>query len=175
MRKHALIVGAPGVGKSTLIDRVLEELGCPVWGFETKKETDGELTEEGFPVYLYQLGRERRRTEENLVGRCRKKCICVRPEAFDRYAGELKKPVPAGHAVKMDELGFLEASSRAFCEAVLEKLDGDAPVIAAVKNRDIPFLQAVRSHPRGEIFFITEENREELFGQVLAFMREQMK
>lgn len=35
---NALIVGARGVGKSTLIRRVLETLGRPVTGFETEKK-----------------------------------------------------------------------------------------------------------------------------------------
>ena len=35
---HALIVGDRGVGKSTMIRRVLEALDRPVFGFETKKE-----------------------------------------------------------------------------------------------------------------------------------------
>ena len=41
MRKtvtHTLITGPRGVGKSFLIRRVLEQLGRPVYGFETKKE-----------------------------------------------------------------------------------------------------------------------------------------
>ena len=37
-KMHALIIGAPGVGKSTLIRRVLAELNRPVFGFLTKKE-----------------------------------------------------------------------------------------------------------------------------------------
>ena len=40
---HLLLVGAPGVGKSTLIRRVLKKVDRPVFGFETKKEApDGE-------------------------------------------------------------------------------------------------------------------------------------
>ena len=35
---HALIVGDRGVGKSTLIRRVLAELNRPLFGYETKKE-----------------------------------------------------------------------------------------------------------------------------------------
>ena len=34
---HLLLVGAPGVGKSTLIRRVLKKVDRPVFGFETKK------------------------------------------------------------------------------------------------------------------------------------------
>ena len=95
--------------------------------------------------------------------------------AFDRYAPKLLEPMPEAVLVKLDELGFLEAGSEAFCRAVLRLLDGDRPVIAAVKDRDVPFLNAVRAHPAARCFQITEENRDELYEEVLAFMKQQLE
>lgn len=171
---HALIVGSRGVGKSTLIRRVLEELGCPIFGFETKMESSGDEDIPGDPVYLYEVGKPRVQGEENLVGRCRNKCFDVQPETFDRFAPRLRRPVPADHVVVLDELGILESSSPDFCGAVLALLDGDAPAIAAVKHKDTPFLEAVRSHPNCKCFRITRENRDELYPKVLEFMKSQL-
>ena len=169
---HAFIVGPPGVGKSTLIRRVLDELGIPVWGFETKKgqpSADGR----GCPVYIHMFGEERRESEENLLGYCENRCLEVRKDTFDRYAARLCAPVPEGCVVILDELGTMESVSDAFRAAVLALLDGDAPVIAAVKHKDTPFLTAVRSHPRGKCFFIDGENRDTLREEVLDFLRNQ--
>lgn len=171
---HVLITGPRGVGKSTLIRRVLAELDRPVFGFETKKE-DALATEQlGSPVYIYDAGTEHRQTPEGLVGWCKNKHFASMKEVFDRWAPKLRPPVPAGHIVLMDELGFMEASSEDFCSAVLALLDGDAPVLAAVKDKDIPFLSAIRSHPNCRCFFITEENRDALFPEVLEFMKKEM-
>ncbi len=170
---HALVIGARGVGKSTLIRRVLNELGRPVFGFETRKEdslADGQL---GSPVYLYPAGEEHRRTPENLAAHCGTHGFHAYRPAFDRCALRLGTPVPPDHIILMDELGFLEAASEGFCSAVLHLLDGDIPAIAAVKDRDAPFLNAVRSHPNCKRFFITPENRDALFHEVLDFMRTQ--
>lgn len=71
----------------------------------------------------------------------------------------------------MDELGYLESSSELFCRAVLERLGGRDPVIAAVKDRDTAFLSSVRSHPGCRCFFITEENRDALYEEVLDFVK----
>ena len=54
---HALIVGDRGVGKSTLIRRVLKELNRPLFGFETKKEEQLEDPLRGCPIYIYDAGK----------------------------------------------------------------------------------------------------------------------
>ena len=172
---HALIVGDRGVGKSTLIRRVLKELNCPVSGFETKKEAQPEDPLLGCPIYIYEAGKPHRRTPENFVCCHRAADPAAVTAAFDRYAPKLLEPMPEAVLVKLDELGFLEAGSEAFCRAVLRLLDGDRPVIAAVKDRDVPFLNAVRAHPAARCFQITEENRDELYEEVLAFMKQQLE
>lgn len=171
---HALLIGAPGVGKSTLIRRVLAELNRPVFGFVTKKEdalADGEM---GSPIYIYKAGEPHIRTKDNLAGYCKDKRPTAFGETFDRFALHLNAPVPAGDVVVMDEIGTMETSSKDFCSAVLKLLDGDAPVIAAVKNKDKEFLKTVRSHPNAVCFHITEENREALYEEVLAFIKKQL-
>lgn len=172
---HTLIVGERGVGKSTLIHRVLAELECPVAGFETKKETSLATEEKGSPVYIYDAGREHTHTAENLLGWCKNKHFDSRVEVFDRYAPKLRAPVPAGSIILLDELGFMESQAEEFCAAVMELLDGDVPVIAAVKYKDTPFLQAVRSHPKAKCFWIDAQNRDELYAEVLPFVKQQLQ
>lgn len=171
---HTLIVGERGVGKSTLIRRVLEACGRPVYGFETKKEDSLADELRGSPVYLYEAWRQRRRTEENLVGYCKNHRFDASAQAFDNFSPKLREPMEKGGIVLLDELGFMESRAEKFCAAVLDLLDGQVPVIAAVKTKDTPFLQAVRSHPRAKCFYITEENRDELFPQVLDFVCRQL-
>lgn len=170
---HALIVGDRGVGKSTLINRVLSALGTPVFGFETKKE-DSLANENGSPVYIYEAGKERVRTAENLVGyNGRRDPEATRP-AFDRFAPKLRLPAEPGSVIIMDELGVMESASVDFCSAVLHLLGGDIPVIAAVKNKDTEFLNTVRTHSSCRCFNITEKNRDELYHEVLTFMSTQL-
>lgn len=172
---HTLVVGERGVGKSTLIGRVLDVLDCPVCGFETKKEDSLADELRGSPVYIYQARQERVRSADNLVGYCKNHRFAAAAEVFDRFAPKLRKPAPAGGIVLLDELGFMESQAEAFCAAVLELLDGDVPVLAAVKNKDTPFLEAVRNHPKAKCFYITEENRDALLPQVLDFVTLQLE
>ena len=172
---HALIVGDRGVGKSTLIRRVLQELCCPVFGYETKKEEQPEDPIRGCPIYIYDAGKPHCRTPENLIGYHREQDLPEITAAFDRYAPRLMAAVPENAVVELDEIGFLEASSEAFCQAVFHLLAGKHPVIAAVKNKDLPFLSAVRKHPHARCFYITAENRETLYTEVLEFMKLQLE
>ena len=172
---HALIVGDRGVGKSTLIRRVLQELNRPVFGFETKKEEQSEDPIRGCPIYIYDAGKPHSRTQENLIGYHKEQDIAAMTAAFDRYAPKLTESVPEKAVVELDEIGFLEAKSEAFCQAVLHLLDGKNPVIAAVKNREHPFLEAVRTHPNARCFYISAENRDALYEEALLFMKQQLE
>ena len=172
---HALIVGDRGVGKSTLIRRCLKELNCPVFGFETKKEEQLEDPIRGCPIYIYDAGKPHCRAQENLIGYHKEQDMAAITAAFDRYAPRLLEPVPEDALVELDEIGFLEAKSDAFCQAVLHLLEGKHPVIAAVKNREHPFLDTVRNHPNARCFYISAENRDALYEEVLAFKQQQLE
>lgn len=172
---HALIVGDRGVGKSTLIHRVLKELNRPVFGFETKKEEQLEDPIRGCPIYIYDAGKSHIRTPNNLIGYHKERSIPAITAAFDRYAPSLMRPVAENAVVELDEIGFLEAGAAEFCRAVMGLMNGNRPVIAAVKNRDIPFLNALREHPNARCFYITAENRDTLYDEVLAFMKQQLE
>lgn len=170
---HCLIVASPGVGKSTLIARVLETLNCPVFGFLTRKEQDEWDEALGHPIYIYPADRSPERSRENLVGYCKDRRPTVFPEVFDRFAPRLQQPIPKGAVILMDEIGFMEASSEAFCHRIFDLLNGNTPVIAAVKDKDTPFLKKIRSHPKARCFYLTPENRDSLVAQVTAYMTQQ--
>ena len=120
------------------------------------------------PIYIYPAAvpvDRRERSKANLVGRCgnfgRQKEIF--PEVFDTLGTAYLRDIRACQVVLMDELGFLERDAHRFQEAVLAALKGAQPVLAAVKNRNDPFLQAVRGVPGVRVLYITRENREGLF------------
>lgn len=169
---HILLCGEHQVGKSTLIRRLLQENRLPVYGFMTRMER----TEPPYPVYIHPAGEpmeNRVYGRENLVGTCDSRCRELHPEVFNGLGTRLIREARPGGILVMDELGFMEAGAEAFTRAVLEALEGDIPVIAAVKHRfDVPFLNAVRAMPKAKRYTVTPESREALYEELLPLLRQ---
>lgn len=166
--RHILICGARGSGKSTLIEKLTKELHIPVYGFVTRMF---KADDDGFcPLHMFSAADpQRQRTVENHVADCDGSKPRVNPAVFDSLGLELLKKRPG--VLVMDELGIMENDSPKFCSAVLEHLDADAPIIAAVKAKRSVFLDGVRNHPKAQCFTITTENRDELYHELLPVIQ----
>ncbi len=168
-RRHILICGEVGAGKSTLVQKLLKATNRPLYGFITKRL---EADETGFhPIYIHPAGAiERAHDEDNLIGTCDTKIHNISTETFNTLGVEYLKAEPGGLIV-MDELGFMEAGAEKFVKSVFAALDGDIPVIAAVKARyDVAFLNEVRAHKNAKLFNITKENRDALYQELLPIV-----
>ena len=142
-RIHILICGERGVGKSTLIEKLLRACSRPRYGFVTKMRPAGP---DGFhPIYIHPAGQptaERVYTEENCIGVCDSRTHRPNLEVFDGLGVRYVRAARPGGVLVMDELGFFEAKAEAFTAAVL-------------------------SQPRAEVFYITPENRDVLYERLL--------
>ena len=162
--RHILLCGERGVGKSTLIARLLRCGGLPVYGFVTEllAEANGDGLHE---IHIYPVGGcACVPTAENLVGVSGGGKPRAFPAAFDTLGVRYLQAARPGGLIGMDELGFLEARADRFTGAVLAALDGDIPVLAAVKARgESPFLRAVRGHGNAALYRVDEHSRDSLF------------
>lgn len=172
---HTLIVGDPGVGKSTLIQKILKETARPVFGFETKKEMTLWAEGKDAPVYIYEAGKPHIQSEENFITYSKAFSPEEASKAFNRFADKLSAARPEDAIILMDEIGYMESQADKFAQAIMSFLDGNQPVIAAVKTKKIPFLDQIRNHPNCRCFYITPENRNVLFNEVLEFVKIQLE
>lgn len=175
--RHILICGKRQVGKTTLVNRVIEAIDRPVYGFRTKVSAPDENGVR--QVYMYPAGKHiasddpEYMTAENHIGDTCRKVLSVNTEVFDRMGVSLIRSANKDGILVMDELGFMEENAKDFCDAVLEALDSDIPILATVKDTDknCRFLEAVRNHPLAEVLMIDEENRDEVFRCVRDVVR----
>lgn len=157
------------MGKSTLIEKLLRENRRPLCGFFTERVDAGLSSRR--EIYIHPVIGERKFSKENLIGTADALGAHPNPGGFDVYGTSLLNAVP-NELIVMDELGFLESRAFVFCKKVLSILDGNIPVLAAIKSKDTPFLKAVKSHPRVVMHDITLENRDELLKTLTPIIKE---
>ncbi len=169
--RHIAVTGERGAGKTYVIQKLMEELSCPKYGFMTKSLS---ADENGFhPIYIHPAGAaERVYTQENLIGTCDTRIHNINLEVFDRLGAPYIKNARADGVIIMDELGFMEADSKLFTEAVFDALDGDIPVIASIKARyDVPFLDKVRNHPKLKVFEVTRDTSDKVLEEITEYIK----
>lgn len=166
---HILIVGEPGAGKTSLINRVLQDVKQPIFGFRTEKghkEVTGSSR-----IYIHRASGPKAYSDENTVGICSSGGAETNSGVFDSLGVSFLTGIPQDGIVLMDELGVLESTEPVFCNIVKSILDGPYFVIAAIKTKETPFLQSVRSHYKAQVYNLTTENREILYEQIMSDIR----
>ena len=169
-KKHIVITGQRGVGKTTLLERLLAHCTVPISGFVTRgteRDADGFHSVHMFPASA-QSGEF---CEVNRVGTSNRRVKTSFPQVFDTLGVALLSADP-GSVIVMDELGFMEREAMDFRAAVMKCLDGDIPVIAVVRMKeDEPFLQEILAHPDVCVYTVTPENRDAIFDELLPVIQ----
>lgn len=171
MTLHTFLTGEVQVGKSTIIRRWLQaHPGLRVGGFWTVPGAVGEGG--GDAVHIVPAGGNPVLTVENRImfrwGDWPNRTREFFPHVFDSVGVSLLRDDGEKDILIMDEIGFTEDSAVLFQQAVLEKLEGDTPILGVVRALPGVLTDAVRAHPKSRIVTVTRENREEVLEQLLA-------
>ncbi len=168
--RNLLITGVPGIGKSTLIKKLIGELKSakPVGFFTEEIRIDG--TRKGFELISLD-GRKRNLAHIDcrsrfLVGKYR-----VNVYGFEKFLDRLDLAGSPGRMVIIDEIGKMECLSQKFREIVEELLDQDRVVVATVSRDGGGFMEAVRRREDITLLDMTKRNRAAIAGKVLRKIR----
>ena len=152
--KHVFLTGAVQCGKSTVVSRVLAGWAGAVGGFRTGFGPDRACPER--LLYLWSAAEPARYDFDHAVVKFFNGCA---PEAipgrFDAMGTACLTGTPALWV--MDECGRLEREALAFQRAVLEKLEGDTPVLGVVREGFPGWTKAIVTHPNGNLTRATED------------------
>lgn len=168
MKKHVFLTGDKGVGKSTLIRRLLEHERRSYGGFftvRTDKVYGGQ-----YSVHLIEAGVEDKPSEENLLFFCGSPNEVNKEERFNILGCKALQNAAGAELIIMDEIGPNEGEAAEFCSAVMRILDGDVPVLGVLQKADSPFLKAAKNHPKVQTIEVTRENREDIFKELINIM-----
>jgi len=163
---NILITGRPGVGKTTLVKRLLSQLKsyCPV-GFYTEEIRTGGIRR-GFKLVGVD-GRELILSHVGIQSQYKVGKYCVDVAAFDSYMITLDHSKQGVKLVLIDEIGKMECMSSRFMRFVEDALNSREHVIATVGLRGGGLISEVKRRSDSILYQITENNRMHLAAEIL--------
>jgi len=159
--KNIFITGAPGVGKTTLLQKVVADISQHLrcGGFMT-----AEIRHAGSRVGFEVCSLDGRRTilahrnfkTDQRVGR-----YGVDVSGFERFVLPLLDE-PTIQLYLIDEIGKMECFSDIVCRKVESLLDSETPVLGSIAQKGEGFIRRVKMRRDVDIIEITRSNRDML-------------
>ncbi len=159
VKKNLFLTGPPGIGKTTVIRAVIEELEIDVGGFYTSEVRRGG-DRIGFDIIDMRGGRGILARVDlrspNRVGK-----YGVNRADLERVGvSALERGIAVSGLIVMDEIGRMELCSKSFQKAAIRALDSGTPVLGTIQDRSNEFLDAVRARDDVEVVRLTQGNRD---------------
>jgi nucleoside-triphosphatase len=172
---HILITGLPGVGKTTLIRKLVKHLAehNPA-GFYTEEIRDPQGTREGFRLVTL-CGRQLVLSHIRHPGPYRVSRYGVDVQGFEQLLAELDLRHAQSRLIMIDEIGKMECLSRKFEEEVTRLMDAPNVLVATVALKGEGFIRQVKHRPDCRLVTVTSENRDSLVNDLLSEVQHRLR
>ena len=165
--KNILITGNPGVGKTTIIKKLAENLHPIAGGFLTE-EIRERGTRVGFAIKDVHSGRQGILSHIKTKSRFRVGKYGVNVEEFESVGVKaLEDALVREGVVIIDEIGKMELFSDLFRQMLVRVFESPHPVIATIRKKKNPFVATLKNRPDTIVFEVTTHNRDALTGEIV--------
>jgi len=166
IKKNLLIKGLPGVGKTTLIKKISEELKYlhPV-GFYTEEIRD-EGERKGFELVSLN-GKRGLLSHKDIKSPYRVGQYKVDIEAFENLLDEIPFFSPSTHLIVIDEIGKMECLSDRFRNLLKKIFNSEKLVIATIALKGSGLIAEIKERKDIKLFEMTKHNKDSLLLEIL--------
>ena len=169
---NILLTGKPGVGKTTVIQRVLSQLTRRLGGFTTQEIRRGGLRI-GFSIRAVDNGQEGVLAHVDSASPYRVGQYGVNVEEMERVGvSALRRALKSSDLIVMDEIGRMENYCPSFQRVVLDALEASQSVLGTLQMKPTPFLDRIRQRPDVSVRLVTAENRDSLPPELVLLLGE---
>ena len=167
--KNILITGAPGVGKTTLIRRLVNDLGrLRCTGFYTAEIREGGIRK-GFELIGLD-GCRAMLAHVDIHGPCRVGRYGVDVKGFDRFLDDIGFPQAAADVVIVDEIGKMELFSKKFIHRLDAVFFSPQRLVATISAAGPDSIQRYKYRKDVALFEVNRSNRGSLPGKIAALV-----
>jgi nucleoside-triphosphatase len=158
---NTLITGKPGVGKTTLVQKILKRLGSVnMAGFCT---SEIRCTGSRLGFELQGLNGERRTLAHvEIDSRHRVGRYGVDKDGFESFLATLDLLNPDVELIVIDEIGKMELFSNRFRNLVCDALNTDKQVLATIPLKGNDFIREIKQRLDIHLMEVTHANRDRL-------------
>ncbi len=169
MPNNLLLTGRPGIGKTTVIRKVVERLGAEAGGFYTEEVR---LGRERIGFRIVTLDRQETwLAYKDWPSPYRIGKYGVNLQGFEELAiPTLRRALARAQVILVDEIGPMELLSPAFIQMVSDLLDHTKPLVATIMARSHPWTDAVKARVDVEVWEVTRSNRDTLPDRILEWL-----
>ncbi len=163
---NIFLTGLPGIGKTSIIKKVIEKLNRSTCGFFTMEEKAGE-TRVGFNNETL-FGMQGVLAHRDLKSKYKVGGYGIAVTGFEKIVSrELERCLRGSSIIIIDEVGKRELFSRRVQELVLVCLDAPNPVLGTIMYGHHPFVEKLKNRTDVKIFEVTRKNRNQLVNELV--------
>jgi len=166
-KKNILITGLPGIGKTTLIKKLYEELNPlrPVGFYSAEIRQEG--VRKGFELNSLD-GTRGLLSHQDIHGPYRVGRYGVDIKGFENFLETIPFFNPSTRLVIIDEIGKMECLSEKFKKLLVKVLDSDKWLIATIALKGGGLIAEVKDRQDVKLFTMTKNNRDYLLSEILG-------
>lgn len=165
--KNFLLTGLPGVGKTTIIKKVVERYRDRCAGFYTEEIRENN-TRVGFKLITLD-GQNCIMAHKDIKSPYRVGKYGVNIECIENIGvNAIRKGIIENKIIIIDEIGKMELYSKEFKKIVINVLNSKCPVLATILYAPNPFRDKIKERKDVKIFEVTLANRGTLVQEIIG-------